>query len=135
MLRRFRSHRSRRAAMATAGLALLAGVLAPAAVSADEDDPREGLAPGYIPWSEASKNIDLVDNDPRVAPFDAPPTGFSGIAFVPAGSRSATAQRSRQLPTWPILRRSRRSCLRAIGSQRWTTWTSSCWQNILVVKP
>ena len=48
-------------------------------------DPRVGLAPGYFPWSEASSNLQLLDNDPRVAPFDAPPNNFgfvnSDLAF------------------------------------------------------
>ena len=51
-----------------------------------EDDPRVGLAPGYFPWTEASSNIDHLDNDPRVAPFDAPPGNFgfvnSDLAFT-----------------------------------------------------
>ncbi|HJU96637.1 MAG TPA: hypothetical protein VJ644_01565 [Jiangellaceae bacterium] len=64
------------------GATLLLATVLPAAASAQGDDPRVGLEPGYIPWSEASSNIDLLDNDPRVAPFDAPPTGFSGIAFA-----------------------------------------------------
>lgn len=59
--------------------------MATAAASADDDDPREGLAPGYFPWSEASSNIELVDNDPRVPPFDANPGNFgfvnSDLAF------------------------------------------------------
>ena len=29
-----------------------------------------------------SSNIDLVNNDPRVPPFDFSPTGFGGIAFA-----------------------------------------------------
>ena len=49
-------------------------------------DPRVGLAPGYFPWSEAASGIDLLDNDPRVAPFDAPPGNFgfvnSDLAFT-----------------------------------------------------
>jgi hypothetical protein len=64
------------------GATLLLAAVLPAAASAQGDDPRVGLAPGYFPWSEASSNIDLLDNDPRVAPFDAPPTGFTGIAFA-----------------------------------------------------
>ncbi|MGH8829362.1 MAG: hypothetical protein ACRDVZ_17505, partial [Jiangellaceae bacterium] len=63
------------------GSALLFAALLPSAASA-QDDPRIGLEPGYFPWSEASSNIELLDNDPRVAPFDAPPTGFTGIAFA-----------------------------------------------------
>jgi len=62
----------------------LAAALLPAAAYA-ADDPREDLAPGYIPWSEAASNVELLDNDPRVAPFDAPPGNFgfvnSDLAF------------------------------------------------------
>jgi hypothetical protein len=46
------------------------------------DDPRVGLKPGYIPWSSASSNLELLDNDPRVAPFDSSVDGFSGIGFA-----------------------------------------------------
>jgi hypothetical protein len=50
-----------------------------------DDDPRIGLAPGYFPWSEAASNIELLDNNPRVAPFDAAPGNFgfvnSDLAF------------------------------------------------------
>ncbi len=80
-----RRRRARRLAVLV-GAGLLA--LAPATVlgqSAD-DDPRVGLAPGYFPWSEASSNIELIDNDPRVAPFDAAPGNFgfvnSDLAFT-----------------------------------------------------
>jgi LVIVD repeat len=64
------------------GATLLFAGLLPVVASAQDDDPREGLAPGYFPWSEASSNIELLDNDPRVAPFDALPTGFTGIPFA-----------------------------------------------------
>jgi hypothetical protein len=76
-----RFRRARRRTVAVAGATFLFAALLPVAASA-QDDPREGLAPGYFPWSEASSNIDLLDNDPRVAPFDALPTGFTGIAFA-----------------------------------------------------
>jgi hypothetical protein len=70
--------------MRAAGVIILAAALLPATAYA-ADDPREDLAPGYIPWSEATSNIDLLDNDPRVAPFDAPPGNFgfvnSDLAF------------------------------------------------------
>jgi hypothetical protein len=70
--------------LATAGIALMVGVLAPAGVSAQED-PRVDLDSGYFPWTEAASNIDQIDNDPRVAPFDAPPGNFgfvnSDLAF------------------------------------------------------
>jgi hypothetical protein len=76
---RFRG--AQRRTVAVAGATFLFAALLPVAASA-QDDPREGLAPGYFPWSEASSNIDLLDNDPRVPPFDFPPTGFTGIAFA-----------------------------------------------------
>ncbi len=68
-----------------AGAVALVATLVPVSASAtppDPSDPRVGVAPGYFPWVEVSSNVDLVDNDPRVAPFDAPPTGFTGIAFA-----------------------------------------------------
>lgn len=67
--------------MRAAGVMVLAAALMPAAAYA-ADDPREDLAPGYIPWSEASSNIDLLDNDPRAGAFDSDVTGFSGIGFA-----------------------------------------------------
>lgn len=67
--------------MRAAGVMVLAAALVPAAAYA-ADDPREDLAPGYIPWSEASSNIDLLDNDPRAGAFDSDVTGFSGIGFA-----------------------------------------------------
>ena len=82
-------HSRRRAAVAGAAVAVLAVTLIPAASSADPPDPtdpRVGIAPGYLPWSEVASNIDNVDNDPRVAPFDAPPGNFgfvnSDLAFT-----------------------------------------------------
>jgi hypothetical protein len=67
--------------MRAAGVMVRAAALVPAAAYA-ADDPREGLAPGYIPWSEASSNIDLLDNDPRAGAFDSDVTGFNGIGFA-----------------------------------------------------
>jgi hypothetical protein len=68
------------------GATLLFASVLPAVASAQDDDPRVGLDPGYFPWSEASSNIELLDNDPRVAPFDAPPGNFgfvnSDLAFT-----------------------------------------------------
>ncbi|MGH8822936.1 MAG: LVIVD repeat-containing protein [Jiangellaceae bacterium] len=61
------------------GATLLLAAVLPAAASAQGDDPRVGLAPGYFPWSEASSNIDLLDNDPRVPPFDANPGNFGFV--------------------------------------------------------
>ncbi|WP_208542965.1 LVIVD repeat-containing protein [Nocardioides euryhalodurans] len=66
------------------GVAALVVAMVPLGAAAAED-PRVDLPPGYFPWSEASSNIDLLDNDPRVAPFDAPPGNFgfvnSDLAF------------------------------------------------------
>jgi hypothetical protein len=66
--------------VAGAALVLVGGVM-PLMASA-LDDPRVGLEPGYIPWSSASSNLELLDNDPRVAPFDSSVDGFSGIGFA-----------------------------------------------------
>lgn len=81
-----RKPRIRRRGVTVLGAMLLVGGLLPAAASAQDDDPRVGLTPGYFPWSEASSNLDLLDNDPRVAPFDAPPGNFgfvnSDLAFT-----------------------------------------------------
>ena len=76
---------SRRRRWVVLVVAVLVTTLAPLSASA-ADDPRVGLAPGYFPWTEASSNIELLDNDPRVAPFDAPPGNFgfvnSDLAFT-----------------------------------------------------
>lgn len=77
MSRLSRRSRSRTSAL---GVVALLGALLPVAAYAAEDDPRIGLAPGYIPWSEASSNIELLDNDPRAGAFDSDVTGFSGLA-------------------------------------------------------
>jgi len=80
--RSIRKGRSRRRLVGAGALLL---VLAPMSVAVAADDPREGLDPGYIPWDEATSNVELLDNDPRVAPFDAPPGNFgfvnSDLAF------------------------------------------------------
>jgi len=82
-IRRSRSPRRLRRRSVGAGVLLLA--LAPMSVAVAADDPRVGLDPGYFPWDEASSNVELLDNDPRVAPFDAPPGDFgfvnSDLAF------------------------------------------------------
>lgn len=81
-----RQPRRSRTVLGAAGVMVLAAGLLPAMAFAAEDDPRIGLSPGYIPWSEASSNIELLDNDPRVAPFDAAPGNFgfvnSDLAFA-----------------------------------------------------
>jgi hypothetical protein len=85
---RLGSSRTRRAAALVVGAVVLA--LTPGTVTGqpEPEDPRIGLAPGYLPWNEASSNIDLIDNDPRVAPFDAAPGNFgfvnSDMAFTGA---------------------------------------------------
>ena len=76
--------RRRNGVLAGAAAAVLAIGFAPAE-GAEEEDPREGLAPGYLDWTSASSNMELADNDPRVPPFDAPPGNFgfvnSDLAF------------------------------------------------------
>lgn len=78
------SPRSASRAVAVVGAAVLALGL-PAATASAEDDPRVGLAPGYLPGTSAQLNVELLDNDPRVAPFDAAPGNFgfvnSDLAF------------------------------------------------------
>jgi hypothetical protein len=96
------------------GATLLLATVLPVAASAQSDDPRVGLAPGYFPWSEASSNIDLLDNDPRVAPFDAPPGNFgfvnSDLAFTGnhaiVGSFNGFQIYDISDPTDPVLRSS-----------------------------
>jgi hypothetical protein len=74
----------------TRSLAVLATAAAaaalPVATASAEDDPRVGLAPGYFPFTSASQGVELLDNDPRVAPFDANPGNFgfvnSDLAFT-----------------------------------------------------
>jgi hypothetical protein len=110
------SSRGRRAAGILAA-AVTAVALVPTVASgqtADDptaDDPRFGLAPGYFPWSEAASNIELLDNTPRVAPFDAPPGNFgfvnSDLAFsgdhAIAGSFNGFQVYDVSDPTDPVL--------------------------------
>ena len=83
MVRSYFGLTARRGAILAVAVLASVGVAVPAS---SETDPRVGLAPGYFPWSEASKNIDHINNDPRVAPFDAPPGNFgfvnSDLAFT-----------------------------------------------------
>jgi hypothetical protein len=103
----------RRRTWAVIGATLLFASVLPAVASA-QDDPRVGLAPGYFPWSEASSNIELLDNDPRVAPFDAPPGNFgfvnSDLAFTGdnaiVGSFNGFQIYDISDPTDPVLRSS-----------------------------
>ncbi|MBD0328651.1 MAG: hypothetical protein ICV64_00890 [Thermoleophilia bacterium] len=71
---------SKRARPFTAVVAAFAAVLValPSAASAQlpGSDERTSLAPGYFPSSAAAKGVELLDNDPRVAPFDAAPGDF-----------------------------------------------------------
>ncbi|WP_207208686.1 Ig-like domain repeat protein [Nocardioides oleivorans] len=75
-----RRSRSPHRVMGLVAGALVAAMLPAAAAqaSAEEPDPRIGLAPGYLPWSEAASNIELLDNDPRTGAFDGNP-GASSI--------------------------------------------------------
>jgi len=84
-----RQPRPSRSVLRAAGAIVLAAALLPAmayAADPDPNDPRVGLTPGYIPWTEVTSNIELLDNDPRVAPFDAAPGNFgfvnSDLAFT-----------------------------------------------------
>ncbi|WP_448005174.1 LVIVD repeat-containing protein [Agromyces bauzanensis] len=83
-----RSPRWRRRALAAAGALLLGtSLMAGTAASAEEDeDPRVGLAPGYLDAGMATSNIELLSSTPRVAPFDANPGNFgfvnSDLAFT-----------------------------------------------------
>ncbi len=67
------------------GIAVATLALLPLTASA-QTDPRVGLAPGYLDWSEATHNIDLLANVPRSGAFDAPPGNFgfvnSDLAFT-----------------------------------------------------
>jgi len=111
------THSRRRAVMAGAAVALLAVALTSAATSADPPDPtdpRVGLDPGYLDWDSVSSNIELADNDPRVAPFDAPPGNFgfvnSDLAFTGdnaiVGSFNGFQVYDISDPTGPVLRSS-----------------------------
>ena len=95
------SPRSASRAVAVVGAAVLALAM-PVATASAEDDPRVGLTPGYIPWTSADLNVELLDNDPRVAPFDAPPGNFgfvnSDLAFT------GDQRHRRQLQRLPGLR-------------------------------
>ena len=75
------SPRSASRAVAVVGAAVLALAM-PVATASAQDDPREGLTAGYIPWTSADLNVELLDNDPRVGPFDGVPTGFSAIGVA-----------------------------------------------------
>ncbi|TYL53462.1 hypothetical protein FYC51_07260 [Agromyces mariniharenae] len=76
----------RRALAAVGALVLGTSLFAATSASAEEDDPREGLAPGYHDAGEAVSNIEWLAKLPRVAPFDAAPGNFgfvnSDLAFT-----------------------------------------------------
>jgi hypothetical protein len=57
-----RQPRRNRTTMRAAGVITLAAALLPATAYA-ADDPREDLAPGYFPWSEATSNFGFVNSD------------------------------------------------------------------------
>jgi LVIVD repeat len=105
--------------VAAAAFVLVGGVMPLAATAQgtgvpDSSDPRVGLTPGYFPWTEASSNIELLDNDPRVAPFDAAPGNFgfvnSDLAFsgtnAVVGSFHGFQIYDISNPTNPVLRSS-----------------------------
>jgi len=105
--------------VAAAAFVLVGGVMPLAATAQgtglpDNSDPRVGLTPGYFPWTEASSNIELLDNDPRVAPFDAAPGNFgfvnSDLAFsgtnAVVGSFHGFQIYDISNPTNPVLRSS-----------------------------
>jgi hypothetical protein len=106
--------RGRRRTLAVMGATLLLAAVLPAAASAQGDDPRVGLDPGYFPWSEASSNIELLDNDPREGAFDAAPGNFgfvnSDLAFIGdnaiVGSFNGFQIYDISDPTDPVLRSS-----------------------------
>ena len=79
------SPRSRKRTIVVTAAIAVAVALVPAVATAAVD-PRPDLAAGYFPYSDASSNVQLLDNDPRVAPFDAPPGNFgfvnSDLAFT-----------------------------------------------------
>ena len=71
--------------IAVAGAAV-AGLVLSTVTAVAADDPRSSLAPGYFPYSSASRTVELLDNDPRVGPFDGAPGNFgfvnSDLAFT-----------------------------------------------------
>jgi hypothetical protein len=79
---RSRGLRSGMRGLAAVGALTLGVTLAATTAATAAEDPRIGLAPGYLPWSEAASNMELLSNSPRVAPFDSPVDGFSGIGFA-----------------------------------------------------
>ncbi|MCP2635335.1 hypothetical protein K0817_001985 [Microbacterium sp. HD4P20] len=80
------SPRWRRRTLAGAAAFLLGASLLTATAAAADDDPREGLDPGYLDAEIAANNIELLSSTPRVAPFDANPGNFgfvnSDLAFT-----------------------------------------------------
>ncbi|GAA1758613.1 LVIVD repeat-containing protein [Agromyces humatus] len=77
--------RWRRRALAAAGALVLGASLMTVTAASAQDDPREGLDPGYFDPGVAASNIEMLGDLPRVAPFDAPPGNFgfvnSDLAF------------------------------------------------------
>ena len=97
------------------------------------NDPRVGLAPGYFPWTEATSNIDHLDNDPRVARStrrpatsgSSTPTSPSPVTNAIVGSFNGFQVYDMSDPTNPTLRR--RSCaLAARVTRRCTATCCSC---------
>jgi hypothetical protein len=73
------SYRRRRAVGALVAAVTAVALVPTVASGQTDDDPRIGLAPGYFPWTEAASNIELLDNNPRVPPFDANPGSFGFV--------------------------------------------------------
>ncbi|NYE18744.1 LVIVD repeat-containing protein [Microbacterium immunditiarum] len=72
--------------LAAAGAILLGASLLTANAASAQNDPREGLEPGYFDAGVAASGIEVLASLPRVAPFDAPPGNFgfvnSDLAFT-----------------------------------------------------
>jgi hypothetical protein len=79
-----RAGSSRHVALGIVAGALVAAalpiVLSTAAQAADDTDPRIDLAPGLDPWSDASSNIELLDNDRLTGAFEGKTN--SDLAFT-----------------------------------------------------
>ncbi|HSK55563.1 MAG TPA: hypothetical protein VK908_09920 [Jiangellales bacterium] len=102
--------------VAGAAFVMVGGVM-PLAATAQGDDPRVGLEGGYLPEDPAetaASNLEHLDNDPRVAPFDANPGNFgfvnSDLAFsgtnAIVGSFNGFQIYDLADPTNPVLRSS-----------------------------
>jgi hypothetical protein len=83
---RSRGLRSGMRGLAAVGALTLGVTLAGTTAATAADDPRVGLAPGYLDAGTAASNMELLANVPRQAPFDAAPNNFgfvnSDLAFT-----------------------------------------------------